>query len=298
MLNLTAYVAARLVGAKFIAEIVGILHDPYIVTNTDEPEGNLRNPIRLATRASDLVREIVAGRLQGLWTNFVCHMPTARADIVIAINDDEKRWIKKIYGRDAERIYWCTPKNIEEASEAPKADIPKDFLFFIGQIKRRKGWDTAIEAIAALKQKGVDKHLVFVTPQKSFEEPLGYAAKLGVSDRITFLSSISNGEKNWLYTHASCVLIPSRYEGFGLPVFEAFLARKPVIATKIVVFEEFLKDGENALLIPIGDAEALAQVLIRLDNSDHLRQRLVEGGTRTAASFEAPVMVEQYVRLF
>jgi glycosyltransferase involved in cell wall biosynthesis len=181
----------------------------------------------------------------------------------------------------------------------PNVDIPKRFFLFIGQLKRRKGWDTVLEAMAHLKkEKGNDVHLVFVTPFKDMSEPIEYARTLGVSSSVTFLSAVSNEEKGWLLAHCTYVLIPSRYEGFGLVVFEAFLAKKPVCATTIRSFLEFLEDRKNALLYAPGDSEGLARAVAELDANPELQKKLVEEGTRTAERFNYNRMVDAYVNLF
>ncbi len=294
-LNFTAYLAARLVGARFIVEIVGILHDPYIVNDTDNPQNNLKSTIRLVTTIPRLVKEIVAGRFAGLWTNYVRHMPAAHADAVIAISDEEKNYIQELYHRDAIRVYWSAARFIDHKEVKPKVAIPEKFHFFMGQIKLRKGWDIAIDAIAELKKAGETAHLVFVSPQKDLTEPTQYARGKGVLSQIVFLTDISNEEKNWLYTHCTYVLIPSRYEGFGLIAFEAFLAQKPVCASDLKVFLEFMVDRTNVMLFETGNGAALAHTMQTLDADPDLRTTLIQGGLKTAEEFSYKRMVSEHV---
>lgn len=294
-LNFTAYLAARLVGARLVVEIVGILHDPYVVNDTDNPQNNLKSSILLVTTLPSLFKEIVARRFSGLWTNYVRHMPAAHADAVIAISDDEKKYIRQLYGRDSTRVYWSAARFIDHAEKKPDGDIPSRFHFFMGQIKLRKGWDIAIDAIAELKKMGSTEHLVFVSPQKDLTEPIAYARERGVLSQITFLISISNEEKNWLYTHCTYVLIPSRYEGFGLIAFEAYLARKPIIASALTVFLEFMENGRNAMLFETANAREMAHAIKKLDEDPQLREKIIQGGLKTAADFSYERMVHEHV---
>ena len=293
-LNFTAFIAARLIGAPFIVEIVGILHDSFIVNDVDDPEHNLKHPIRLATRFSLYLQEIFAGRFARSWTNYVCHMPIAHADAIIAISDDEKKYIQQIYGRDSTRIYMSAPRGEDTTQSKPVAEIPAKYLFFIGQIKRRKGWDTAIDALAALRARGIEKQLVFVCPNKDIADALAYAKERRVSDLVTFLIAVSNAEKNWLYAHCQYVLIPSRYESFGIPVFESFVARKPILATQINVFMEFLEDRHNAMLTPVGNGIAMANAILELDRNPALQATLIEGGEKTAERFSYARTVDEH----
>lgn len=297
-LSFTAFIAAKCVGAKYVADIVGILHDPFIVNDTDYPENNFKTNIRLVTNVGLFFKEIFAGRTAGAWTNYVCHMPTKHADAIVSMNTEEKKHVQAIYERESTLIYWCTPRHTEEAQVKPKASIPKQFLLFIGQIKGRKGWDTALDGLAHLRKEGTDTHLVFVTPFKDLSEPVQYARERGIEENVTFLSAVSNEEKNWLLNNCTYVLIPSRFEGFGLVVFEAFLAQKPICATKIPTFLEFLEHRKNALLFEAGDGLGLARAVMELEADSALSRKLVQEGVRTAQRFNYNHMVDAYVSLF
>ena len=297
LLNFCAYFAARIIGARYLVEIVGLLHDPYVVNDVDDPVGNLQDPVAVITRFSQFFKKSMSGRIADNWKNYILHMPTACADEIVSINKDEQKYIRLVYGRDSALVYWCTPKNRSTLEEKPKLKddhpLPDQFLFFIGQLKRRKGWDTALEALASLKQKGITKQLVFVAPPGSDISPAAtYATKLGVFPQITFLIGVSNEEKNWLYKNCQYVLIPSRYEGFGLPVFEAFLAGRPICATDIDVFLEFLEHKKNAMISKMGSGEGLALSVEELDKNPELVKTLISGGIKTADDFSDLRMVD------
>ena len=301
LLMFTAMFSARALFARFIVEVVGILHDPYIVGDVDDPTNTMRDNPALITSFLGFLKRAGNEPMSGAWKNYVLHAPTAHADTVIAINGYEQELIRKIYGRTTERIYYAAPRGEGgEAATPPRgADrIPHGFLFFIGQIKRRKGWNTALSALSALRKTGRAAHLVFVTPDADTSEPEAYALEQDVLQDVTFLSSITNEERRWLYAHARYVLVPSTYEGFGLPVFEAFLAGKPVCATDIPVFREFLVDRRNAMLSPVGDGEALARSVSTLDADPALQERLRVSGMQTAKEFSYERMVEAHIKVF
>ncbi len=300
MLSFSSMLAARILRARFVVEVVGILHDPYIVRDVDDPTSTMREKPELITTLSELGRRVRREPILGAWKNYILHAPTAHADIVVAINDEERGLVSKIYNRDAERIYYATPRLRGEQSMKPPAGverIPADYLFFIGQVKRRKGWDTALSALAVLKRAGKSPHLVFVTPDADHSEAVAFAEKEEILDDVTFLSAVTNEEKNWLYAHAKYVLVPSTYEGFGLPVFEAFLARKPVCATDIPVFREFLTHRKNAMLSPVGDGDGLARSVMELDADSGLRGHLSDAGILTANDFNFERMVEGHLKV-
>lgn len=297
-LNLSGYMAGKIIGAKTISEIVGILHDPFIVEDRDDPIGKIRKNVKLITSFKGLIKMLPARDFLNNWRNFIFHMPTAKADQIITINYDEQKYTKQFYGRDSAMIYWSIPKDQPMPTEKPTdVKIPEKYLFFIGQVKRRKGWDTAIEAIAELKKQNIKKNLVFVCPAPAINEAEDIVNKLNLKDQVTFLTDISNEERNWLYKNAQYVLIPSRYEGFGLPVFETFLAGKPVLATDIPVFLEFLKHKKNSMLSRVGDSQEMAENIKILDQNPELVKELVKNGKQTALEFNDEKMISKYLDL-
>lgn len=300
LLMFTAMLSARALFVRFIVEVVGILHDPYIVSDVDDPTNTMRDNPALITSFLGFLKCVGNESTSGAWKNYILHAPTAQADTIVAINDQERGLIRQIYGRKAERIYYATPREEDtqpEASPRGADKIPPGYLFFIGQVKRRKGWDTALAALAVLKRAGHASHLVFVTPDADHSVAAAYAEKEGIADDVTFLSAVTNEEKRWLYAHSRYVLVPSTYEGFGLPVFEAFLAGKPVCATDIPVFREFLVHGKNAMLSPVGDGEALARSVSTLDADPALQERLRVSGMQTAKEFGYERMVEAHIKV-
>lgn len=300
-LNFSAYLAARMCGARVISEIVGILHDPFIVSDRDDPIPNIKKDVRLLTAWKDLVSVFFSRTPFWQWKNFIFHMPIAKADQIVAINKDEQQYVRRFYRREADLIYWCIPQTAREEVRPPEdkyGRLPSTYLLFIGQIKKRKGWDTVVEALQILEQRGVKKNLVFVCPTRELGSAREHIRRLGVSDQVFFLSAITNEEKNWLYAHAQYVLAPSRYEGFGLSVFEAFQAGKPVLATDIPVYLEFLEHRRNAMISKTGSAEALADNVLELDGNPRLQSTLILEGRKTADRFSEEVMVKKFLELF
>lgn len=298
-LSFTAYLTARLIGAKTISEIVGILHDPFIVNDTDNPIPNIKPKICLFTRWNNLFNVFFSHKRYEQWLNLIFHLPTAKADAVVAISKNEQNYIKMFYNRDSTLIYWASPsiQTQLQVVQPENNSFPDFHLFFIGQLKKRKGWDTALEALSILKNQGIKKKLAFVCPNHDVNIAEQFAKKLGIFDQVFFFNQISNELKDSIFRKAQYVVVPSRYEGFGLPVFEAFQAGKPVIATDIPVFKEFLENKKNALLFPSGDAESLAKNVIVLDNNPELIRSLVDEGYKTAVQYNSEILVKKFMQL-
>jgi len=109
--------------------------------------------------------------------------------------------------------------------------------------------------------------------------------ELGIGERLHLLHRVSEEEKARLYRAAHVLCLPTRYEGFGLPVAEAMAAGCPVVVTRLPVIDEMVTDGHDALLVPYNDPTAVAQALNRVIASPALRQRLIANGRVTVQRF-------------
>lgn len=157
----------------------------------------------------------------------------------------------------------------------------------VGRIDPRKGIDTAIRATALLPAEarlsiaGAGDHATVWQLRE-------LAVEAGVADRVSFLGFQEHEQLVSLYARADAVVFPVVWdEPWGLVPLEAMAHGVPVLATGRGGSAEYLRDGENALLHPPGDAVALAAGLARLADDPALRERLRTGGAETASRHTA-----------
>jgi glycosyltransferase involved in cell wall biosynthesis len=152
----------------------------------------------------------------------------------------------------------------------------------VGRIDPRKGIDTAIRALADLPP---EARLTVAGDgdDATLRRLLALVEELGLTDRVTF-AGFQDGERLVaLYARADAVVFPVTWdEPWGLVPIEAMAHGVPVVATGRGGSAEYLRDGDNALLHPPGDAAALARALRRLADEPGLRERLRAGGAETA----------------
>jgi glycosyltransferase involved in cell wall biosynthesis len=185
-----------------------------------------------------------------------------KARHVLAISERTKRDLIELYGTPAEKI---TVTPLAPDPEFKPAEQHDSFLLFVSAIEPRKQPLTAIDAANA-----VGRRLVVVGPPKDAE----LAAELtrrGADVR----GYVPKDELIALYQRAACLVFPSRYEGFGLPVVEAMACGTPVVAAP-----------EPALQEVAGDAAIFSEDLaegVRRALAD--RERLSSAGLERARAF-------------
>lgn len=155
-------------------------------------------------------------------------------------------------------------------------------LAFAGRLGPQKSLDIALEAVAELP--GVTLAIAGDGPDREALEQR--ARELGVESRARFLGSIGRHRVLRLFRAADASVLSSSWENLPHTVLEALAVGSPVIATAVGGVPEVVRDGENGLLVPAGDARALAGAIRRYFDDDELRRRLskaapesVEGNT-------------------
>ena len=200
-----------------------------------------------------------------------------RAERVLTGSDLTKRDLIERYAVAEERIL-VTPYGVDPfyGPDGPRRD--GHYALFVGAIQPRKDPVGAIEALALLNS---DLRLVLVGPEKSGGQDVRAAIqRLGVGDRVELVGHVERDELAALYRGAACLVFPSRYEGFGLPIVEAMASGTPVVAARAGAVPEVA--GDAAVLVEPGDPVALAGGIERALAD---RERLIAAGLERAKRY-------------
>lgn len=176
----------------------------------------------------------------------------------------------------------------EEAMAARiELGIPDDAVLIahVGNIRPHKGHSNLIRAVAGLKQRGDRFHVVSIGGEKypgDLERIRGEAEAAGVSD---VFHALGRREDALAFVGAADLMAnPSDHEGLPLAILEAMSLGKPVVATAVGGVPSVIRDGENGLLVPPADADALAGGIASLISDEGLRARLGKQAAEDAAA--------------
>jgi len=153
-----------------------------------------------------------------------------------------------------------------------RAAVPT--FLYVGRLKRYKGVDTALRALARARRTRRDVVLQVAGEGDDRARLERLAGELGLAGAVHFLGFVSEGEKRRLLREAWAVVFPSPKEGWGISNVEAAACGTPAVASDSPGLRESVRHGETGFLVPHGDAAALAERLLALAAEPALVRRL------------------------
>ena len=220
----------------------------------------------------------------------------AAADRIIAATPAEHDQLETLYGVDPQKMsiippgvdtHHFYPIPQDEAKEAIGIPISDRMALFVGRIEPLKGVDTLIRAMATVRKTcktfRCPHYLVIIggDPEEDPEEMSaemnrlqGLCQELGLSEMILFLGKRGQMTLPYYYAAAEVVVMPSRYESFGMVALEAMACGTPVIASRVGGLAYLIQDGKTGYFVASQDPEALAEKLRLVFVDNELRSRL------------------------
>ncbi len=211
----------------------------------------------------------------------------AEADHIIAVSENTKRDIVELLGTDPSKITVVHHGYKPVAFAAPQ--IFDRYVLYVGE---RKGYKNFLPWLSAIRPIfNLDPNLKIVCTGSTFttsEQKL--FRKWNIADRLVHISA-NDAEMASLYKYALCFVFPSHYEGFGIPILEAFANGCPVCLSNASCFPEVATDA--ALFFNPNDAQSMQDSLKELLVSPSLRDELRLKGSERIKDFTLEKMVER-----
>jgi alpha-1,3-rhamnosyl/mannosyltransferase len=197
-------------------------------------------------------------------------------------------------------VKWGQAPFPAECAEAEDG-FPPRFLLHVGSNKPHKDIAVLVKAWSAAVRAAPDvtrgTTLVLAGPRDPrYPEPARSIERFGVSARVLDLGAVSDVRLDHLYARAALFVLPSRREGFGLPLAEAMAHGRPCICSDTPALAETA--GGAAAVFPAGDAPTLADQIVRLLADAGEAQRLGSLGAARAACFDWGVSARETVAVY
>lgn len=171
-------------------------------------------------------------------TKYACQ----RAQKIISVSKQTKKDLINYFNINPEKIeviyqscHNAFKSKLKNENILKKYQIPVDFILYVGTIEKRKNLKFILQAI----RKKPEINLVCIGEKKSYyNDVLNFISKHKIKNNIIFLKLNSVNDLSDIYKKAKCLVYPSIYEGFGIPIIEALYSEIPVITTDKPVFKE------------------------------------------------------------
>ncbi|QNI01467.1 glycosyltransferase family 4 protein [Halomonas sp. SH5A2] len=182
-----------------------------------------------------------------------------------------------------------------EATNSFREDFADKFL--VGHagavVDRHKGQRVLLQAALTLEHQAPDIQFVFLGDGKDAETLKEEYSSLQNVSWLGFKSNIAD-----YLAGLDVFAFPSRNEGLGSVILDVMQLGVPVIATDVGGIPDIVKHDQTGLLIPSGDADALANGILQLKDNSDLRQRLTKGATKNLDQYSPQTMAESYWHLY
>ncbi|MET3808762.1 glycosyltransferase involved in cell wall biosynthesis [Nakamurella sp. UYEF19] len=173
--------------------------------------------------------------------------------------------------------------------------LPDRYALVVGTLEPRKGLDILLDAMALGRDPMVPL-VVVGQPGWGDADVEQEALRRGIADRVLVLGRLPDEELTAVLGGASVEVVPSRSEGFGLPLLEAMSRGIPVVHSDAAALVEVA--GDAGICVPVGDVEALAAAISTVLTDPELAVRLSTAGRLRAADFSWDAVAEELWALY
>ena len=213
------------------------------------------------------------------WTEY----SVKRASKVITISQSSKDDIIKHYHVPNEKVQVVHLGLKELSMENKSVDlkefgVAKKYILYVGTLQPRKNIARLIEAYSKLDPSVKNDYQLVVIGQKGwlYEDILSAPDKFKVGDDVLFLDYVKDADLPAFYRQAEVFVLPSLYEGFGLPVLEAMRYDCPVITSNVSSLPE--AGGDAALYVDPEDVDDIKKAIEKVLTDETLRKQMIEKG--------------------
>ncbi|MBF0575872.1 glycosyltransferase family 4 protein [Dysgonomonas sp. GY617] len=214
---------------------------------------------------------------------------------IIAVSENTKRDIVNVFGTSVDKVsVTYHASSLVDGGGKPE-NLPNKYLLYVGD--RRLGYKNFKFFIAAIQPILLEnKELCIVcTGDRFTTEENNYFEALGIQDQLKIIF-VNDTQMFGLYRSAEMFIYPSYYEGFGIPILEAFQAQCPVVLSNGSCFPEVA--GDAGMYFDSKSPEQLRFAVLSLLNNKELRQEMINKGTQRLQNFSWEKSALQTIEIY
>lgn len=242
----------------------------------------------------DMIHELFSAEVHDPLTVARKKQLVQKAHRVIAISDNTRRDLIRLTGIDGDKVdvVPLAGSITKLGAISSKLDKPENYMLFVGRRRGYKNFARLFRAVAPLLQQDKTLYLVCIGGENA-TNPTGSARSFvieenrlfeseGVADRVLRRNADDNDLASW-YQGAACLVFPSLYEGFGLPIVEAFSNYCPVAASNTSSLPEV--GGKAVAYFDPESIDSMRETVTELLKSAELRTHLIKCGREQVKLF-------------
>lgn len=203
------------------------------------------------------------------------------------------------------------PMPMQKAKKFLGLSTEKEFILYVGRIDAIKGIDVLIKAFDYIMKRPLRRPkelgLIIIGGEvdnsireenQEWQRLKKLVKNLGLQERIAFWGPQRQDLLPYFYCAAQALILPSRYESFGMVALEAMACGTTVIASDVGGLPFTIKDGENGFLIPEGDWVGLAEKILEVVEDRDLRIRIRQKSLKKVKDFDWPIIAQKVLSLY
>jgi glycosyltransferase involved in cell wall biosynthesis len=249
-----------------------------------------------------LVLDDAGGPLRRAWFKARFARTAARARAVVTVSHSMRAQIIERLELPPEKVHVVgngIHRGFRRAAEEEivayrrRHELPSEYLLTVGVLEKRKNLGLLLEVYRRDEGRSLPPLLIVGRGGPEEATLRGVVARAGLDARVQFRGYVPEAELPPLFSGAAALLMPSLYEGFGIPVIQAFACRTPVVCSDTGALAEVA--GEAALKVDPLDPEAWSQAMAKVLEDSGLRDRLSVAGRARADSYSWTAAAREFL---
>jgi len=243
-------------------------------------------------------------KIKSMYIKLMLQSAVKRASKVIAVSEHTKNDLIDLYRIQAEKIdviyhgYKKFNQNENEKGILNKSKIKKPYILFVGERRPHKNIENLIYAFHKLTKKECnDLQLVIVGKKYThYKKPEQLIDRLKLKDKIILTDSITDAELVQLYKNSELFILPSFYEGFGMPILEAMSFGVPVLGSNTTSIPEII--SKAGLLFNPHNIDEIKKNMEKVLKNRKIRNTLIEKGKKRVKEFSWDSAASQTLEVY